>query len=115
MKKLLALLLALVMVFAFAACGGNTDVQTDGEGDATSYDNLGIAMELTSEEYGIGFRKGSDLTAEVNSLIAQLKEDGTLVALAEKYSLHFPMQRRRKQPKLQLRISTISRQTARWL
>ncbi len=87
MKKLLALLLALVMVFAFAACGGETDVQTDGESDATSYDNLAIAMELTSEEYGIGFRKGSDLTAEVNALIAQLKEDGTLTALAEKYEL----------------------------
>ena len=44
-------------------------------------------MELSSEEYGIGFRKDSDLTAKVNEIMASLMADGTLDALAQKYSL----------------------------
>ena len=56
-------------------------------GEGTSYADLAIAMELTTEEYGIAFRKGSDLTAEVDALIDELKADGTLDALAEKYEL----------------------------
>ncbi len=56
-------------------------------GEGTSYADLGVAMELTTEEYGIAFRKGSDLTAEVDALIDELKADGTLDALAEKYEL----------------------------
>lgn len=93
MKKFLALLMAVIMVFAFAACNAGNDNQNDAadatgnEEQQTSYDNLAVALELTSEEYGIGFRKGSDLTAEVNSIIAELREDGTLTALAEKYEL----------------------------
>jgi len=57
------------------------------EKDGSSYSELGIACELTSEEYGIGCRKGSDLTAELNKLMGELKADGTLVELASKYEL----------------------------
>ena len=39
-------------------------------GEGTSYDNLAIGLTLTSEEYGIGFRKGSDITAKVNEIMA---------------------------------------------
>lgn len=86
MKKILALILAVALVFSFAAC--TKDGEKDSADDAaTSYDGLGIAMELTSEEYGIGFRKGSDLTGVVNDLIDELKADGTLLKLAEKYEL----------------------------
>ena len=56
-------------------------------GEGTSYADLGIGLTLTSEEYGIGFRKGSDLTAKVNELMKKYMEDGTLDALAEKYEL----------------------------
>ena len=42
---------------------------------------------LGEEEYGIAFRKGSDVTAAVNGYIAELVADGTLPALAEKYDL----------------------------
>ena len=56
-------------------------------GEGTSYAELGYAVSLTSEEYGIAFRQGSDLTAKVNELMAAMKADGTLQALAEKYSL----------------------------
>lgn len=56
-------------------------------GAGTGYPDLVIAMELSSEEYGIGFRKDSDLTAKVNEIMASLMADGTLDALARKYSL----------------------------
>ena len=56
-------------------------------GEGTSYAELGYSVELSTEEYGISFRKGSDVTAKVNEIIAELKADGTLQALAEKYEL----------------------------
>lgn len=59
--------------------------------EGTSYDKLGYSIELTSEEYGIGFRKGDELTAKVNAIIDELKADGTLDALAEKYELNLAL------------------------
>lgn len=56
-------------------------------GEGTSYADLASGISLTSEEYGIGFRKNSDVTAKVNELMAAWKADGTLQALADKYSL----------------------------
>ncbi len=56
--------------------------------DGTSYADLGFSIELTSEEYGIGFNKDSALTEAVNDAIDALVEDGTLPALAEKYGLN---------------------------
>ena len=56
-------------------------------GEGTSYANLTIGATLTSEEYGVSFRKDSDLTAKFNEFMAELKADGTLEALAEKYGL----------------------------
>lgn len=56
-------------------------------GEGTSYPDLTTALELSSEEYGIGFRKGSDLTAKVNEIMKGLMSDGTLDALAAKYEL----------------------------
>ena len=56
-------------------------------GEGTSYADLAPGISLTDEQYGVGFRKGSDLTAKFNEVMAKLMEDGTLDALAEKYSL----------------------------
>ena len=56
-------------------------------GEGTSYENLSYQVSLTEEEYGVGFRKDSDLTAKFNEFMAQLKADGTLQALAAKYEL----------------------------
>lgn len=56
-------------------------------GAGTSYDTLGSGLELTSEEYGVGFRKGSDVTAKFNELMADMMEDGTLDELAKQYEL----------------------------
>ena len=152
MKKLMALLLALVMVMSLAACGEQKTNENKGDaasgdatppaeityaveagsageevanemgwkitsvgsqadalmevasgtadaciidltmakamtGDGTSYADLSIAAEMDREEYGIGFRKGSDMAQKVNDIIASLKDDGTLQALADKYGL----------------------------
>ena len=56
-------------------------------GAGTSYENLAVALELTNEEYGIGFRKDSDMTAMVNELLAKYRDDGSLQKLADKYGL----------------------------
>ena len=55
-----------------------------GNGD---YADLAIvdAIELESEIYAIGFKKGSDLTAKVNDAIKQLEENGKLLEIATKY------------------------------
>jgi len=56
-------------------------------GSDTSYETLTIVTDLTSEEYGVGFRKGSDVMEEFNRIMKELMNDGTLDALAEKYQL----------------------------
>ena len=56
--------------------------------DGTAYDGLTYSLELTTEEYGIGFRKGDELVGKVNAIIDELNSDGTLPALAEKYELN---------------------------
>ena len=52
-----------------------------------NYASLAKSIELTSEEYGVGFRKESDLTAKFNEFLKKVKEDGTLQELADKYEL----------------------------
>ena len=44
-------------------------------------------VEFANEEYGIAFRKGSDMVEKVNAAIAELYADGTLVDIAEWYNL----------------------------
>jgi len=56
-------------------------------GEGTSYADLTYGISLTSEEYGVGFRKKSDLTAKLNEFFNKLKADGTMQKLAEKYNL----------------------------
>ena len=56
-------------------------------GEGTDYANLKIVDELNAEEYGVAFRKGSDAAAAVDAAFDELKADGTIQALAEKYEL----------------------------
>ena len=55
----------------------------------SDYSNLAIveSIEIESEVYSIGFKKGSELTAKVNGALKELAADGTMAALAEKYGL----------------------------
>ena len=56
-------------------------------GEGTNYADLAAGISLTSEEYGVAFRKESDLTAKFNAFMDKLAADGSLQALADKYSL----------------------------
>mgnify|MGYP001073203357 CR=1 FL=1 len=153
MKKLMAMLLALVMVMSLAACGeqktndnqGDTasdDANTPAEityaveagsageevaqangfktvsvgsqanalmevdagtadaaiidllmagamvGEGTSYPDLKVTdQKLNSELYGVGCRKGSDLTSFINSVMSAAYADGTMVELAKTYGV----------------------------
>ena len=56
-------------------------------GDGTSYPNLTHTVELSTEEYGIGCRKGSDLTDFIDEELDKFRKDGSLKELAEKYGV----------------------------
>ena len=52
-----------------------------------NYTDLSIVedIELDSEIYAVGFKKGSDLTAKVNAAIKELEANGKLMEIATKY------------------------------
>lgn len=56
-------------------------------GEGTSYADLAYKFELTSEEYGVGCRKGSDLAAYISEEFVKFKNDGSLYAIAETYGV----------------------------
>lgn len=58
-------------------------------GDGTNYSDLMVidGLDLTDEEYAIGFRKDSTAVAEVNKATDELIADGTLGKIAETYGL----------------------------
>lgn len=56
-------------------------------GDGTGYADLTYTVGLNSEEYGVGFRKGSDLAAALNDFFAASYADGSLTKCAETYGV----------------------------
>ena len=58
-------------------------------GEGTDYDDLTVNLDnnFGRQEYGIGFRVGSDVTELVNNAIIELTKDGTVAQIAEKYGL----------------------------
>lgn len=56
-------------------------------GEGTSYPNLAHTVELTTEEYGIGCRKGSDLAKYINEQLKALYDDGTMTEIATEYGV----------------------------
>ena len=56
-------------------------------GDNTSYPDLTHTVELTTEKYGVGCRKGSDLAAYINGVMSDLYADGTMKTIAETYGV----------------------------
>ena len=144
MKKWIAMILALTMMFTLAACGGNDDAAnaddsaamiyaveagSAGEaaalenswnvnsvvdqatalmevasgtsdaaiidllmagamiGEGTSYPNLTYTDKLTTEEYGVGCRKGSDLVDVINAVFSAAYADGTMQEIAKVYGV----------------------------
>lgn len=57
-----------------------------GQGDYADF-IIVDSVELVNEEYAVGFRVGSDMTAKVNAVIDELINDGTLAKIAAKYDL----------------------------
>lgn len=56
-------------------------------GEGTGYADLTYTIGLNSEEYGVGFRKGSDLAAALNDFFAASYADGSMEACAETYGV----------------------------
>ena len=56
-------------------------------GEGTDYADLTYTIGLNSEEYGVGFRKGSDLAAALNDFFAASYADGSMQACAETYGV----------------------------
>lgn len=54
-------------------------------GPGTSYSNLTYTVKLNSEEYGVGFRKGSNMPEKLNEFFKLLYADGTLQKIANQY------------------------------
>lgn len=77
-KKLLSILLAATMVLTMTACGGKDD--------SANVTAKVIDIELTSEEYAFGVdKKQPELLEEVNSFIAEIKENGTFDEICDHY------------------------------
>ncbi len=140
MKKIIALLMVVAMLFCVAGCGGDAKsivvaekesagervAQTDKDfedydytavdtqakalmevnagtadvaivdyvmsigsiGEGTDYADLVVEGEgYSEEEYGIAFRKGSDMTAKINEIIREFKASGKLSEIAKTYKL----------------------------
>ncbi len=77
MKKILAVLMAVLMMCSvLAACGGETQAKTAKV----------VEIDLTQEFYAFGVDKAQpELLEKVNTFIAQIKGDGTLDAICNKY------------------------------
>ena len=57
-------------------------------GEGTSYPDLKVTdQKLTSELYGVGCRKGSDLASYINSVLAAAYADGTMQEIAATYGV----------------------------
>ena len=58
-------------------------------GEGTDYADMVVNLDnnFGLQEYGIAFRKGSDVTAKVNEAIVELTKDGTIAEIAARYGL----------------------------
>lgn len=56
-------------------------------GEGTGYADLTYTCGLNDEEYGVGFRKGSDLAKALNDYFAAAYADGSMMECAETYGV----------------------------
>ena len=84
MKKLLAVCLTATLVAGMVAgCGGSGDEK---KAESTAKTAKVIEVDLTNEEYAFGVDKDQpELLEEVNAFIKEIKEDGTLDEICDKY------------------------------
>ncbi len=88
MKKFLAVCLSAALVTGMVAgCGSSkSDDTTDNSKDNGTVTAKVIDIDLTNEEYAFGVDKQQpELLEEVNSFISEIKEDGTLDEICNKF------------------------------
>ena len=56
-------------------------------GEGTSYPDMEYTDKLTTEEYGVGCRKGSDLASYINAVFADMYADGSMKDIATEYGV----------------------------
>ncbi len=56
-------------------------------GEGTGYEQLTYTVALNAEEYGVGFRKGSDITEKFNEFFKEATEIGLVQEIAELYGI----------------------------
>ena len=56
-------------------------------GGGTSYPDLKYTDKLTTEEYGVGCRKGSDLAAYINNFFSEIYASGEVKTIADTYKV----------------------------
>ena len=56
-------------------------------GEGTSYPDLKYTDKLTTEEYGVGCRKGSDLAAYINNFFSEIYASGEMKTIADTYKV----------------------------
>ena len=56
-------------------------------GEGTGYADLTYTVKLNSEEYGVGFRKGSNLAVALNEFFENIYNDGTMEKMADNYGV----------------------------
>ncbi len=79
MKKIVAMILAVLMLLTVVGCGG-------GAGSQTEKTYLVLEDKLAAEEYGIGFRKDDiALGMAVYGALDEMIEDGTAAQISEKW------------------------------
>ena len=81
MKKLVSLVLVLACALSLVACGGSSEEAAEEAVTAKV-----IEHDLTVEDYAFGVDKTQpELLDEVNAFIAEIKEDGTLDEICDRY------------------------------
>lgn len=56
-------------------------------GEGTGYADLTYTVQLNAEEYGVGFRKGSQLAEKLNAFFDAALEDGSMMKIAQTYGV----------------------------
>ncbi len=56
-------------------------------GEGTDYADLKATVSLSEEEFGVGFRQGSNLVEELNKFLVKAYADGSMMKCAEKYGV----------------------------
>lgn len=88
LKVISLMLVAVLMVMSFAACGSKDDTApgSDTSKEAKTPAVKVIDVNLTDEEYAFGVDKNQpELLEKVNSFIAEIKANGTFDAICNKY------------------------------